>query len=354
MADKGQLFHNPNLASEAHNWQKLGENVGYGPDAADYLQRLHELARPTGRTSSTPTSPRSASASSSRTAWSGSPRSSGSPRGRRRAPHPLRRSTSTSSPPSRSRSRPTRKPPSPALVEAGPSRPRCTTPRPSPRVRLTPRPTSKPSSKASIRNRRLGSLAPLAPREPAGRRPVRRRSPPPARLRLPRPAPAALTAAGGPGATGADSTKGDRGQPSPFQRPRTLGFIALVGLAVGLRVRSQLGSPTRLRAAYRLGLGPVAADRHLAPVSPPRGVEEDPAATLTEAATDRVGTVVRQQGVAPSRVTRFTGKPESQRTRRRAGAVPSATGRYEETPYGMGDLRSLKRLGGQASEVTAA
>ncbi len=34
MADKGQLFHNPNLGSDVHNWQKVGENVGYGPDAA--------------------------------------------------------------------------------------------------------------------------------------------------------------------------------------------------------------------------------------------------------------------------------------------------------------------------------
>src|SRR5580765_2068401 len=34
MADKGELFHNPKLASEVHNWQKIGENVGYGPDAA--------------------------------------------------------------------------------------------------------------------------------------------------------------------------------------------------------------------------------------------------------------------------------------------------------------------------------
>jgi hypothetical protein len=33
MADKGELFHNPKLASEVQNWQKIGENVGYGPDA---------------------------------------------------------------------------------------------------------------------------------------------------------------------------------------------------------------------------------------------------------------------------------------------------------------------------------
>src|SRR3954451_4821392 len=33
MADKGELFHNPKLSSEVHNWQKIGENVGYGPDA---------------------------------------------------------------------------------------------------------------------------------------------------------------------------------------------------------------------------------------------------------------------------------------------------------------------------------
>jgi hypothetical protein len=34
MADKGELYHNPNLASEVHNWQKIGENVGYGPDVS--------------------------------------------------------------------------------------------------------------------------------------------------------------------------------------------------------------------------------------------------------------------------------------------------------------------------------
>ena len=34
MADKGELFHNPKLASDVHNWQKIGENVGYGPDAS--------------------------------------------------------------------------------------------------------------------------------------------------------------------------------------------------------------------------------------------------------------------------------------------------------------------------------
>ena len=34
MADKGELYHNPKLASEVHGWQKIGENVGYGPDAA--------------------------------------------------------------------------------------------------------------------------------------------------------------------------------------------------------------------------------------------------------------------------------------------------------------------------------
>src|SRR3954454_1541644 len=34
MADKGQLFHNPDLGSQVHNWHKIGENVGYGPDVA--------------------------------------------------------------------------------------------------------------------------------------------------------------------------------------------------------------------------------------------------------------------------------------------------------------------------------
>jgi len=33
MADRGTLFHNPNLASEMiGDWQWVGENVGYGPD----------------------------------------------------------------------------------------------------------------------------------------------------------------------------------------------------------------------------------------------------------------------------------------------------------------------------------
>jgi uncharacterized protein YkwD len=32
MADSGQLAHNPNLTSDIHHWLKIGENVGYGPD----------------------------------------------------------------------------------------------------------------------------------------------------------------------------------------------------------------------------------------------------------------------------------------------------------------------------------
>lgn len=34
MADKSQLFHNPNLAGSVSHWSLLGENVGYGPDTA--------------------------------------------------------------------------------------------------------------------------------------------------------------------------------------------------------------------------------------------------------------------------------------------------------------------------------
>jgi uncharacterized protein YkwD len=34
MADKDLLYHNPNLTSDVHNWRFVGENVGYGPDAA--------------------------------------------------------------------------------------------------------------------------------------------------------------------------------------------------------------------------------------------------------------------------------------------------------------------------------
>jgi Cysteine-rich secretory protein family len=32
MADSGELSHNPKLTSQVGHWQKLGENVGYGPD----------------------------------------------------------------------------------------------------------------------------------------------------------------------------------------------------------------------------------------------------------------------------------------------------------------------------------
>jgi len=34
MADKGRLYHNPNLTSDVRNWRWVGENVGYGPDSA--------------------------------------------------------------------------------------------------------------------------------------------------------------------------------------------------------------------------------------------------------------------------------------------------------------------------------
>jgi uncharacterized protein YkwD len=34
MADRDLLYHNPNLTSDVHNWRFVGENVGYGPDAA--------------------------------------------------------------------------------------------------------------------------------------------------------------------------------------------------------------------------------------------------------------------------------------------------------------------------------
>lgn len=33
MADRGALYHNPQLGSEVSGWSKLGENVGRGPDA---------------------------------------------------------------------------------------------------------------------------------------------------------------------------------------------------------------------------------------------------------------------------------------------------------------------------------
>jgi uncharacterized protein YkwD len=34
MASRGVLYHNPRLTSEVRNWRWVGENVGYGPDAA--------------------------------------------------------------------------------------------------------------------------------------------------------------------------------------------------------------------------------------------------------------------------------------------------------------------------------
>jgi uncharacterized protein YkwD len=34
MADRGRLYHNPNLTSDVRNWRWVGENVGYGPDSA--------------------------------------------------------------------------------------------------------------------------------------------------------------------------------------------------------------------------------------------------------------------------------------------------------------------------------
>ncbi|MCY7373845.1 MAG: CAP domain-containing protein [Spirochaetaceae bacterium] len=34
MANRSTLYHNPNLTSDVNNWRWVGENVGYGPDAA--------------------------------------------------------------------------------------------------------------------------------------------------------------------------------------------------------------------------------------------------------------------------------------------------------------------------------
>src|SRR5688500_12309706 len=34
MANRGQLYHNPNLGSQVSNWVEVGENVGMGPSAA--------------------------------------------------------------------------------------------------------------------------------------------------------------------------------------------------------------------------------------------------------------------------------------------------------------------------------
>jgi uncharacterized protein YkwD len=34
MASQDLLYHNPNLTSDVKNWRVVGENVGYGPDAA--------------------------------------------------------------------------------------------------------------------------------------------------------------------------------------------------------------------------------------------------------------------------------------------------------------------------------
>jgi len=35
MASKQSLYHNPNLTTQVHNWQAVGENVGEGPTVAD-------------------------------------------------------------------------------------------------------------------------------------------------------------------------------------------------------------------------------------------------------------------------------------------------------------------------------
>ena len=38
MADRGEHYHNPNLASEVSGWRLVGENVGQGPDVAGLHQ----------------------------------------------------------------------------------------------------------------------------------------------------------------------------------------------------------------------------------------------------------------------------------------------------------------------------
>ena len=44
MADRSELFHNPNLAGSVSHWSLLGENVGYGPDAATIHQAFMNSA----------------------------------------------------------------------------------------------------------------------------------------------------------------------------------------------------------------------------------------------------------------------------------------------------------------------
>ena len=231
MADKGQLFHNPNLASEAHNWQKLGENVGYGPDA----QTIHNafMNSPPHRANildSDFTQIGVGVVVKNGVVWVSEvfrqPEGSAAP-----------------TPPKKHKHKQPAKPkPSPSHSQAAEpthSSSRSVTPpvhHSSAKPSSTPHPTtsSKPSSKASS-SPSTSWATPLAPREPA----VQTQASPTPVLASPTPSATpsavALTAAGGPGATGTDSPKGAGGS-SPIPAAATLGFIALVGLAVGLRV----------------------------------------------------------------------------------------------------------------------
>ena len=229
-ADKGQLFHNPNLASEVHNWQKLGENVGYGPDA----QAIHNafMNSPPHRANILDrdfTQIGVGVVVKNGVVWVSEvfrqPEGSASPAPKKKHKQPAKPKPShaQTSKPSHSSSKSTTPPAQHS--SAKPS----STPRPTPH----PTPSSKPSSKAS--SSPSTSPSPLAPREPVVQ-------PEPSTQTVASPTPSAtpsavgLAAAGGPGPTGTDGTKGTGGS-SPIPAAATLGFIALIGLAVGLRLQ---------------------------------------------------------------------------------------------------------------------
>jgi hypothetical protein len=225
MADKGELFHNPNLTSEVHNWQKVGENVGYGPDA----QAIHNafMNSPDHRANILDRAYTQLGIGvvvKNGVVWVSEvfrePEATAPvvQKKHKQAPKPSPSPTPTS--------KPTHAPSGTATRTTTHS-----SPRPSSKPTPSPKPSPKPSSKAQS-SPSTSWASPLPPREP----PQATKSGEPAAVVSPTPSasatPATLAAAGGPGPT---SSQGQGGS-SPVPAAATLGFIALFGLAVGLRL----------------------------------------------------------------------------------------------------------------------
>ena len=229
MADKGELFHNPKLASEVQNWHKIGENAGDGPDAlaihnafmhsAGHRANILDSAfRQIGVgvvvkngvvwVSEVFRQPEGAVATPSPTKPKPKPKPSPTPSPTHRASHssspvhhvtPKPAASSTPSPTHHASRAPTASPHSSAPPVKHSTSPSHSSAAPRPSVTESASPTSTPSSSPTV---------PLPPKGPAAGAPLDTKP--------------------------ADSSSGASG----LAALGTLGILAVLGLALSLRVRS--------------------------------------------------------------------------------------------------------------------